>query len=121
MSNIIPASSIEPFVTVQDDPRSPEADRRLCSDIGAKLWEKYPGWEWWVDIPPNQGVVVIKNLTINPRGQYGMVIHLTKLSSRLDDVVRMAGELLERYKKPRRGFRVGDVDEFQQIFAKPEK
>lgn len=101
-------------------PESSRGDLDLSTVILAKLWKHYPGWAWWVDIPPNQGVVVIKNLTINPQGKYGMCLHLKDIETRMNDVVRLAGELLERYRKRRGAMKDEDVPGIEQHFAKPE-
>lgn len=59
----------------------------------------YPNHSWWVEV--RQGVLIIKHLEASgARGLIGMLRHLSQLSSsaraRKEEIVRAAGELLER-------------------------
>ncbi len=102
----------------RDDPK----DVKLCGEIGRKLWEHYPDWDWGVEIPPdNQNVVIVRNVTCDPRGNMGMVCHKDKLDPALQSVVRAGGEFLERYNMRRGRFREEEIDGRQMIFEKPEQ
>lgn len=65
----------------------------------------YPNHSWWVEC--KSGVLVIKHFGIS--GTIGMVRHMSSLvgsaKSRQREIVRAAGELLERAGLPRRDYR----------------
>lgn len=103
---------------VNNEPEEGEqraADTRLCQEIVDKLLEHYPGHPWLVQVPRDQGVAIIKHPMLS--ALYGMVIHLKDLNSdrgmRL--VVKMGGEILERWNQKRTGL---DFDEMMN--AKPQ-
>ena len=102
------------------DIRSSGLEENLCQQVMTKLWQTYPGWTWWVDVPPGQGVVVIKNLTINPKGKYGMCLRIRDIETKMHIVMRLAGELLERFHKQRGAKQDKDDTTIEQHFAVPE-
>lgn len=112
-------------VYINDSPDDDPKDQLLCGQIGRILTEHYPGWGWYVDIPPRQNMVIIRNLTCNPRGTYGMCIHKNKLNTGKlrAEICKAAGAFLERY-EARRGhygrFTPSDVDPVRAIFQKPQ-
>ena len=112
-------------VYINDDPNDDPKDKLLCGEIGRILTEHYPGWGWYVEIPARQNMVIIRNLTCDPRGTYGLCIHKTKLNMGLlrAEICKAAGAFLERYEAQRRHcgrFRPDDVDSVRAIFVKPE-
>ncbi len=72
----------------------------------------YPNHSWWVEC--RQGILLIKHFSISDR--LGMVRRLADLAgdanTRKRDIVRAAGELLERAGLARRDFRGEDVQDF---------
>jgi len=80
------------------------------------LVAKYPNHSWWVEV--KGGALIIKHFGIS--GTLGMVRHTSALdtSSRVfeREVVRAAGELLERAGLPRRDYRGEAVTNFEGDF-----
>jgi len=72
-----------------------QADR-LVHDVALKLQQHYPGHFWHVAISKDFSVIGIRNLLIH--GNYGMILHTDDVQNDPDlkEVVRQAGELLER-------------------------
>ncbi|RLD78860.1 MAG: hypothetical protein DRJ15_10665 [Bacteroidetes bacterium] len=64
-----------------------------AKNIGEHLLKHYPGHLWAVQV--YQGLVIIKNLALS--GNWGFVLHQDKMDNDGKDIVRSAGELLERY------------------------
>lgn len=113
-------------VYITDHPDDDPKDQLLCGQIGRILTEHYPGWGWYVEIPPKQNMIIIRNLTCDPRGKMGMSIHKDKLNTGLlrKEICKAAGEFLEHYEyqKNHAGrFRPRDVDPVVAIFAKPQE
>lgn len=98
------------LVETRHDPEDNALDESLVARVGRKLLEHYPGFRWDVDIPPNQDIVKIRNFTLDPTGQTGMVAYKSTLDPGLKTVVRAAGELLERYNVRRGKHDPADVD-----------
>ena len=69
---------------------------KIEAAVGRKLGKLYPGYAWDVDCQFDQGVVIVKNLTVN--GDYGFIITFKELMSDYDLtlVKNFGGELLER-------------------------
>lgn len=87
----------------------PLADER-AKEAAEFLVAAYPNHSWWVDC--RQGVLIIKHMEASgQRGQIGMLRHLSSLGAdaaqRKKEVLRGAGELLERAYMPR-GARTDD-------------
>ena len=91
-------------------------DTRLAEDVLRKLLHHYPGHPWWVQVPPNQGVVIIKHCMLS--GLYGMVIHTKDLNTdpNMRQVVRFGGEILERWGQKRAGLKLDDMIDAQPNF-----
>ena len=71
----------------------------LAKQIAEDLFEAYPNHSWWIEV--KQGVIIIKHFMLSGmRGVIGMVRHLKDtdhdVAARKRDVIRGAGELLER-------------------------
>ena len=84
---------------------SPLADN-LAKETAEHLTFAYPNHSWWVEV--RQGVLVIKHLEASgARGLIGMLRHTAGLGAdaklRKQEVLRAAGELLERAGLPRGG------------------
>lgn len=94
----------------------------LDADLGKraleKLYKDYPGWDWRVDVPPDQNALIVRNYTCDPTGKYGFFIRKTVLYSdpSMRNIMRAGGEFLEQYRQrarakddarvPYRGFRL---------------
>lgn len=111
MSKIIIA---EPDVTPMDR----ELGRR-CLEV---LHEHYPEWQWVVEIPPGQNVVVVRNLDCDPYGRMGMVSHKDRLygDQKLHKVIMGAGEFLERYRMKAAGFDKKQMEGRIMLLERPE-
>lgn len=109
-------------VVVYDHPEDKPADRLLCGQVGRILSETYPGWHWYVDIPPNQNILIVRNLTCDPRGTMGMVVHKNKMDANVRaDTIRAGGEFLERYRMRRgRIDRDSLAERGEMLFQSPE-
>lgn len=112
-------------VMVYDHPEDRHQDRLLCAEIGRILVDHYPGWGWYVDIPPKQNVVIIRNLTCDPRGRMGFVKHKDKINmgALRREVCLAAGAFLEHYEylKGHAGrFRPDDLNGREMLFEKPQ-
>ena len=102
MSNYLKLSGrAEPQVHVVNDPRDKPQHRDLCTRAGQLLCLHYPGWIWKVEIPPESGMLIVRNLQLDPDGKYGYALKLDSLSSTLDEVPFAAGAFLERYEQLR--------------------
>jgi hypothetical protein len=85
-----------------------ESDR-ICRAIGQKLTNVYPGHAWAVHVSVEGGVGTIRNPAISM--EYGMVFYLNDTINGLQETaVRLAGELLERFKisREKEGVRIYD-------------
>lgn len=113
-------------VYIMDDPRDKDSDRVLVGQVGRLLSEHYPGWGWYVDCPPEQDALIIRNLTCDFRGKYGFMIRKSKINtgSLRHEVLLAAGAFLERYEHIRRHcgrFRPDDITIHDSIFGKPQE
>ncbi len=87
---------------IVNDPNQLLQQRMIAAikDIGDSLEKLYPGWGWLIE--PDASVIKVAATRCNP--QYGF--YLTDRSMRgagwsKETVMRMAGELLERFGMPR--------------------
>ncbi len=78
-------------------------ENKICADVGRKLVEHYPDWQWDVECLAFGQVVNVKNTFIS--NTHGFTLHFQQLINDPDlkEVVRHAGELLERAGLPRSG------------------
>lgn len=102
------------------EPGDHPSDIALVNQINAILHEHYPGHSWAVDIPPEQNIVKVLNLTLDPRGQVGMICHKDKIDVNLRSIVRVAGELLERFNVRRGKHDPADVEGKVMHFARAD-
>ncbi len=102
------------------DPNIAPSDWPLARDVRRVLETHYPGWDWGVEIPRGQNVIIVRNLTCNPNGKYGWLIHRDKLGAALSEVERGAGAFLERYRMRRAGFRPEETEGRIMQLEKPE-
>jgi len=97
-------------------------DDSLIVNVQAALERHYPGWAWYVEAPPSQNVLVIKNFDLGTRGKpWGFVLHKTQIDPAMECIMRAGGELLERYRQ-RRGPATTSalLDQRTVLFAKPD-
>lgn len=83
------------------------ANEALAREIGRKLGQVYPGHPWGVMAEIEHGIVKV---AIQGFTQWPYVIHVATLKAdpTMRSVVRAGGELLERFKMPRKGFSLAD-------------
>lgn len=100
------------------DPR----DLPLARQALESLFALYPGYAWVAEIPPNQNILKIKNLSLDVRGKYGIVLHKTELSgANIPKTMRVAGgELLERFRAVRGPMQPDDIAGRTGIHEKPD-
>lgn len=82
----------------------------LQDNILKALNEHYPKWEgsWLIRIDTRGGIVQVYNTAFT--GNMGFIIHIMKIDPKMRNVVRMAGELFERYNIARKkGVNVRDA------------
>jgi len=105
----------------EGDGRDKPADVLLCGEIGAKLTKLYPGWAWKVEIPPDNDVVIVRNLDLDGRGKFGFVMPKSGLGPALHHVMLAGGELLERWKRRACGTDGSDIPDFiDALTVKPQ-
>ncbi len=93
------------------DPGDKPADVVLVGQVNRVLQKHYPGWFWYVEIPPNSGVLIVRNMDTNLVKPWGFVIHLKDIHSdpTFKKVIWAGGELLERYNLARGRVQAEDV------------
>lgn len=105
----------------EGDARDHPADVILCGEVGAKLTQHYPGWAWKIEIPPNNGVVIVRNLDLDAKGKWGFVLPKDKLGPGLHHIMIAGGELLERWQQRARGTDGSDIPDFiDALTVKPQ-
>jgi hypothetical protein len=83
-----------------------EADEALMKHMHHVLVQHYPGHPWGVAVEHSQGVAVIFVMGFQQWG-YRLKLALLKSDPGMREVIRGAGEMLERYRMPRSGFDLG--------------
>lgn len=111
---------VEPVVTVLRRAEDVYDDERLCTAVGAVLWKHYPDWNWHVDVPPRQNIVIVRNTNLSQTKPWGFVLHKSRLSSDLREIVWAGGEILERYNVHRGRMRVDELAGRRLVFETPE-
>lgn len=86
-------------------------DEVIAKEVADLLLRHYPGYLWAVSIDSREtvGMLDIRNLSLS--GKWGFRFPLKEYLDGLDTrrkVVRAGGEMLERYRMPRRGFSADD-------------
>ena len=79
----------------------------LAKQSLATLEKHYPGWGWSVEVDDVQGTMVVRVGRI-ATGKWGFMLHIKKVDPEGRAVMRAGGEILERYRMHRRGYRPGD-------------
>lgn len=102
------------------EPGDSSEDQTLCNEIGQLICKHYPEWTWKIEVPPMQGVIIVRNLDCDPRGKWGFVIHRSKLDIGRKIVVASAGELLERWNMSRTRSAAEEINGREMLFVKPE-
>ena len=93
-----------------------ELGKALAKETAETLTLVYPNHSWWIG--QRQGVLIIKHFSISgASGTIGMVRHISALANdatrRKREIVRAAGELLERAGLPRGAFQGGRVTKLE--------
>lgn len=86
-------------------------DEVIAKEVADLLLRHYPGYLWAVSIDSREtvGMLDIRNLSLS--GKWGFRFPLKEYLDGMDTrrkVVRAGGEILERYRMPRRGFNAAD-------------
>lgn len=79
------------------------AGQTLCRNLIARLDATYPAFAgaWRVIINERGGVIEVTNMMLS--GRMGFLMHISKIDSEGRAIVRVAGEMLERYNIARSG------------------
>lgn len=80
-------------VVIQAYAKGTSTEYLQAKNIAEYLHKHYPGHLWAVMV--EKGIITIKNLALS--GQWGFILHQDKIDNDGRDIVRAAGELLERY------------------------
>ncbi len=111
----------EDDLLIHEDPDVSPLDMPMLREMIHALTSNYPGWDWVVEAPPRQNVVIIRNLTCDPRGKMGMVIYKSKVARDSGLHATMAGgELLERYRQRRAAMELGQTRYGDMLTATPD-
>lgn len=107
------------------DPRQTAYEQQMEHEAGAALSRHFPKWAWYVEVPPGQGVLVIKNLDLNPKMSWGVVRHTRNLdmATMEREMCKGARQYLERYESMRGHcgeFTPADVEPGLMHIRKPE-
>ena len=78
----------------------------ICNGIASAMFAMYPNYHWEVGM--NQNVVYIKNSTLNYKKGYA--IHINKIDPEGKVLMRIGGEILERYNVRRGRGKRDEVD-----------
>mgnify|MGYP001608234772 CR=1 FL=1 len=97
----------DPLLFVDFDEGVPAADIELAAAVYHKLAEHYPGHQWRVNADHAIGIVQVQLLYLDKlrqNGKWGYVIKINRLNGdpTLRAAVSAGGELLERFRLPRR-------------------
>ncbi len=113
--------------TFDDSAENTDHERLLCAKVGKALSNSYSEWHWQIEVPPNQNLIIIRNLDLLSLDNkpFCMAAHRDKVDNGDLEitVVLMAGEMLERYEHIRSHFgkfTPRDVEERQQLIVAPE-
>jgi len=92
------------------DPNDGARFAPLAQSTLALLVEHYPGWSWFVEV--NGGMLIIRNYDLDMSGKWCMARKLDVLQesggTQKREIVRMAGEFLERANQRRGAPKSGD-------------
>jgi hypothetical protein len=88
----------------------------LVKRTAETLHKHYPGHLWAVNIDEEGGVITVMNLALS--GKWGFLLKLKTVQEDPDlkSVMRAGGELLERYRLRRGGYRPGELSTLQRNF-----
>ena len=107
----------------QEDTGIPPNDLALAKRITDVLLQHYAGHPWAVWVSHEQGVALIRNLGLKLNGvryasDYAMNMHLKDLVNdpTLKTVVKMGGEMLERWNIDREKYRHADYEHNRPAF-----
>lgn len=99
----------------EEDPQR-AGEMRLAVEAVEVLLRHYPGHPWWVQVPPGQGVLVVKHPMLS--SLYGMVVHISALNGDpgMRRVVMAGGEILERWNQRAGGMIPEDIVQAMPVF-----
>lgn len=85
--------------------------KHVAVETGLALHKHYPGYVWRINVDPENGIVNVwnKDLSLLTRKQWGFTGHLSRWNVGL--MVRLAGELLERFNVSRAGLNEAEMHE----------
>jgi hypothetical protein len=87
------------------------ADQALAKAVGETLFSHYFTPGWWVEVSHKQGIVKISiPALMGPNDYYVIKIVDLETDPNLKSVMRVGGEIFERYKIPRSGFSNADFE-----------
>ncbi|MFA5387492.1 MAG: hypothetical protein WC322_03815 [Candidatus Paceibacterota bacterium] len=98
------------MIDLTDTPQDDLADLATSKQIGERLNARFPGYLWAVHCQWQQGIAIVRNLSVSAK--YGYVIHILKVwsASEMDrQADKAGGEILERYRLNRAGI---DFDQY---------
>lgn len=97
-------------------------DKLLGRRVLEKLHQHYPGWVWVIDIPEGQNAVMIRNQDCDPYGRMAYLLYKDGLYAdpMLHKVMHAGGELLERYRMEREGYKTAQMEGRIMHFERPE-
>lgn len=93
-------------------------DYVMAMEMANTLHQHYPGHLWAVTCEGDRGIATVRNLGLD--GNWGFILKLSDLSTASDwkKRVQMAGgEVLERFRLSRRGFRADEYSSLKVNFA----
>jgi len=85
------------------NPNELKPDLTLHNECLEILHRHYPGWAWHVEVL--QGLVIVRNLDLNRNKPWGFGMKRDMMDVDLKCVMRGGGEVLERFKRSRRGLK----------------
>ena len=95
-----------------DEMQITATEQLQAKNIAEHLTKHYPGHLWAIQV--YQGLVIIKNLALS--GDWGFVLHQNKMDNDGVDIVRAAGELLERYNLSRGRLIENQINDLKQDY-----
>lgn len=103
---------------LSDSPQIAANDMVMAKEMADALHTAYPGHLWAVTCDGKSGMADVRNLFLS--GQWGFRLKLHAIYSGSEfkrEVIRAGGELLERFKLSRRGFRPDEYSALPVDFA----
>lgn len=89
-----------------EDGQWAQHDCDLATAIGAKLGEIYPDYLWFVEVDSRGGMAHISMPALTNNWRYNIKLTDLHADPGMKSVMRAGGEILERWKIPRKGLDV---------------